>query len=97
MLLIANHKPCQVDSTLHEHYEIGKFMVFMVYKFTDNLQRIVDTSHWPISELLHLCTVDSLFFNQLESYYTFARLLSQSVSSYTFLHCLHVQEKLVAT
>ena len=36
MLLIANHKPCQVDSTLHkyEHYEIGKFMVIMVYKFT---------------------------------------------------------------
>ena len=35
MLLIANHKPCQVDSTLAtismSRYEISKFMV---YKFT---------------------------------------------------------------
>ena len=46
--------------------------ILLVY----NLQQIA--SHWPISELLHLCTVDSLFF------------FNQSVSYYTFLH---VQEK----
>ena len=50
MLLIANHKPCQVDSTLYtismSMYELGKFMV---YKFTvhckvySTLQQIVIT------------------------------------------------------
>ena len=34
-----------------------------VYSILNSLQQI--TSHWPITELLHLCTVDSLFFNEL--------------------------------
>ena len=58
--------------------------ILLVY----NLQQIA--SHWPISELLHLCTVDSLFFNQLESYYTFCTA-AQPISE--LLHFLHVQEK----
>ena len=52
-----------------------------------------------MSELLHTFALltASLFFNQSESYYTFALFPSQSVSYYTFLHCLLVQEKDVAT
>ena len=44
---------------------------------------------------VHLCTVDSLFFNQLESYYT-SCTVAQSISElYIFLHCLHVQENML--
>ena len=51
----------------------------------------------PIRELLHFLTVDSLFFNQSESYYTFCTVVQPISELLHFFHCLHVQEKHVAT
>jgi len=94
-------------------YEIGTSLWYLWYTTLqyklDNLQQIDTykslTNQWAIT----LCTVDSQFFNHIFALLTvcfptsqsattlFALLLSQSVSYYTFLHCLHVQEKHVAT
>ena len=68
-------------------------MVFMIYNTLDNLQQIVDTYKSltnPIIELLHLCTVDSLFFNQSESYYTFctvAQRISELLHFFALFTC----------
>ena len=75
-------------------YEIG---TFTVYKFTvycivysKLLLQVTDQS---VSYYTFALLTASLFFNQSESYCTFVLLLSQSMSYYTFLHYLHVQEK----
>ena len=78
-LLFINFAKLTVRMSMYELYKIGKFMVYkftvyclqqivdtyklQVYSILNSLQQI--TSHWPISELLHLCTVDGLFFNEL--------------------------------
>ena len=46
MLLIANHKPCQVENTLHKYEHVWDRQVYGKYgiQYTlDNLQQIVDT------------------------------------------------------
>ena len=63
----------------------------VTYKFTSysTSDSTANCWYWQVTDqsesyLIHLFTVDSLFFNQSESYYTFSLLLSQSVSYYTF-------------
>ena len=79
----------QVYSTLYcLHLQVYKFIVHqIVYS-----KLLVLTSHWPISGLLHFCTVDSLFFNQSELLHFFTAdslFFNQSESYYTF--CTVVQ------
>ena len=55
MLLIANHKPCQVATISMSMYEIGKFIV---YKFTAHC--IVYTKLLLLTSLQFYSTTDSL-------------------------------------
>ena len=89
-------------------YEVQLIAWFLV-QFGDILLLCWQSVFQPIRELLHLCTVDSLFFNQSESYYTFALLtvcfstnqrgitlftVAQPISKLLhFFHCLYVHEK----
>ena len=92
-------------------------LLIMVYKFTVHCivysKLLSLKSHCSISELLHFCSVDSLFFNQSESYYMFFTIESlfstnqRAITLFhccsanqwanTLFHCLHVQEVHVAT
>ena len=64
----------------------------LVYSTLDSLQQIVGTYNFVTDQSLsyYTCTVDSLFFNQSESYYTFSLLMvcfSTNQRAITLFHC----------
>ena len=84
----------------HCQKEIGKNT--QVYSILYSLQQFVVT----YKSLTNQCAINQLMSNYTldltvccstnqRAFTIFALLLRQSVSYYTFLHCLHVQEKLM--
>ena len=100
-LLFINFAKLTVRMSMYELYKIGKFMVYkftvyclqqivdtyklQVYSILNSLQQI--TSHWPISELLHMYCWQSVFQRTAWQVDNLFPLDSPSYTVYIMLRC----------